>query len=468
MMATRWTIQAFFMGCAILWGLSFRCHGQNPIIKHNPRRLRYIPYSSSQPVDLVPPSLRNVPRFGFDLDDDMDDIRTALFSMSTDVPAKPGTPAPDVVPVPTPSPVTPATAAPVTQIPPTPMPTIPSTPPPSSLDPTTASPIVVPSAGPTTTPPAEPPTRDDRDMMIEAKCGVTALERSRDILAELLKVSSANALVNPATPEYQGREWIDNIDPAIICPNSPQRIHQRYRVTLLYYHLGGANWTRCSAEDRSDSDSDADQQDGNATTTIADPNSTSCPGVPFLDERNECEWYGMSCGEGYDPVVSASSDAYFPLQEIEMPSNNLVGTLFDELYGFEQLHRLNLQGNERIGGTISEEIGGLAQLKELDLADNALTGPLPDALFDLSNLISLYLNDNTLTGGISNDIGELGNVTMVQLQYNSFDGTVPEEGLFFLERLGTNISAPCHVAHPSFRRSTSFSRRSCRLLNFCE
>lgn len=193
--------------------------------------------------------------------------------------------------------------------------------------------------------------------------------------------------------------------------------------------MGGNNWTQCSAVD----------DDGN---NVTDP-APSCPGIPFLDVRNECEWYGLSCGEGYDPgntsatvPPSVSADVYFPLKELVLPSNNLVGTLFDELYGFEELQRLNLQGNGRIGGTISDEIIGLSRLRELDLGDNSLTGPLPTSLFDLPSIVSLYLNDNKLSGIISNDIGELRNVTIVQLQYNSFDGPVPEEGLFLLERLG--------------------------------
>jgi Leucine-rich repeat (LRR) protein len=342
------------------------------------------------------------------------------------------------LPAPTATPVT-TTPRPTTGIPSNP-PSFPpiTSPPTKSNSPTTVSPTNAP-------PPAEPPTRDDnRDALIEAKCGVTALERSRDILAELLTVSSSSSLVNPETPQFQGREWIDNIDPAIICPNhSPQRIHQRYRLSLLYYQMGGDDWIQCSAIHNNNDNSNVDNDGSNESTTIVDPASVvpTCQGIPFLDERNECEWYGMSCGTDYDQAdgdeqKEEEEDLYYPLQELVLPSNNLVGTLFDELYGLDGIQRLNLQGNKQIGGTISDKISELSQLRELDLGGNTLSGSIPDSLYELPELTALYLNDNILTGSISNDIGQLRNVTMVQFQYNSLSGQLPEEGLFALERLG--------------------------------
>jgi hypothetical protein len=85
-------------------------------------------------------------------------------------------------------------------------------------------------------------------MLIQAKCGISSLERSRDILVELLKVAKAPSLVDPATSQYAARDWIDNIDPAIICPENWERVHQRYRLALLYYEMSGGEWMLCESD----------------------------------------------------------------------------------------------------------------------------------------------------------------------------------------------------------------------------
>jgi hypothetical protein len=257
---------------------------------------------------------------------------------------------------------------------------------------------------------------------------MTGLERSRDILVELLKVSQAPDLVNPDTSQFAARNWIDNEDDAIVCPENVERIHQRYRLALLYFQMGGSQWTRCRAEDTSLRVVYEDlvmEADG------------GCPGIPFLNMVNECEWYGMSCGDAYDGVQAEWVDQYFPLEVLDLQTNNLAGSLFDEIYGLENLKVLQLSGNERISGTISEEIRGLSTLQELDLGNNAISGTLPSAIYGMTELTSIGLDQNALAGQLSNDIGSLENLTSIQIQSNMFNGTVPETGLFQLEQLIT-------------------------------
>lgn len=331
--------------------------------------------------------------------------------------AKPPVPSPTVAPTApapehTPAPTVPAPSAPA------PVPPLPTPAPMVSSKPSTDA----------SNPPAEPPTREDREVLIQAKCGLTAIERSRDILVELLKVSRAPDLVNPITSQFAARDWIDNVDGAIICHDNVDRIHQRYRSALLYFEMGGSQWTRCRADDASlpvvydDLEVAADE---------------GCPGVPFLDKKNECGWYGMDCGETYDSEQADWLDRYFPLQGIDLQSNNLAGTLFDELYGLGELRVLQLSGNEKILGSLSEDIGLLGGLEELDISGNALSGSLPAAMYGLSELTSLRLAGNSLVGKISNDIGGLSKLTSVQLHSNLLNGTVPESGLFLLQQLAT-------------------------------
>jgi hypothetical protein len=39
--------------------------------------------------------------------------------------------------------------------------------------------------------------------------------------------------------------WLDTEDVVIICATSQERIEQRYRMALLYYQMGGPEWTNC-------------------------------------------------------------------------------------------------------------------------------------------------------------------------------------------------------------------------------
>lgn len=219
----------------------------------------------------------------------------------------------------------------------------------------------------TTTSPAKPPTREDRDLVIQAKCGVTAIERSRDILAELLTVSDAMDLTNPETSQYKARDWLDNIDAAVVCSANIDRIEQRYRLALLYFELGGSQWKRCRAE-----------EDASST-------EEECPGKRFLSKGNECEWGMMYC-TNYDSATAEWLDAYYPLEVMNLQSNNLKGELFKEFYEF-------------------------------------------------TNLKEVFLNDNSLAGQIDNKIGELKNVAVLQLEFNMFEGPLPEKGLFEMEWL---------------------------------
>ena len=340
-------------------------------------------------------------------------------------PAANPTPAPIPQPVvnPTPAPVPAPTPQPTAR--PTVAPVLPPSEAPSFSPSTLPTALVLPTNSPTR-PPAEPPTREDREVLIQAKCGITGLERSRDILVELLKVSRAPNLVNPVTSQFAARDWIDNVDEAIVCPENMERIHQRYRLALLYFQMGGSQWTRCRA--------------GDTTLTVVYDDleimaDEGCPGTPFLDKTNECEWYGVSCGDGYDPMQAEMLDEYFPLDALDLQANNLNGELFDELYGFGQLEQMLLNGNQRISGTISEDISALVNVQDLNLGGNLISGSLPSEIYSLSELTALGLEKNVLVGGISNDIGSLTKLQTLRLQSNMLDGAVPETGLFQLEQL---------------------------------
>lgn len=265
----------------------------------------------------------------------------------------------------------------------------------------TASPTITSAPTITATPTASPttssaPTSTPRADKIFDKCEVTELERSRDILSVLSFVSSPDALITFGTPQFYARAWIDEIDPAIICAEDAARLAQRYRVAVLYYALGGAGWTTSTG---------------------------------WLEGQNECEWFGLSC-DGYD----GTSDAFFPITEINLNENNVVGELPPEIYGLVEIMNLFMQKNS-ISGSIPSEIINLSKLAKLDLDTNDLSGSLPSEFYELGQLDTIDLNNNNLNGPLTDAIGNLLQLSILQLENNNFSGPVPATGLLRLEKL---------------------------------
>jgi hypothetical protein len=162
-------------------------------------------------------------------------------------------------------------------------------------------------------------------------------------------------------------------------------------------------------------------------------NSTETGAVRWLSEQNECEWFGLDCGDAYPE----GSGAFSPLINIDLSSNNLAGALLPESLEFSSLQGLFLDGNGNIFGTIPSEISTMSQLKFIDVDGNALTGTIPDSFFTLTNLISIDLNSNFLTGSLSEAVGDLSGLEVLQLENNSFGGVLPTDALLGLLRLGT-------------------------------
>lgn len=256
---------------------------------------------------------------------------------------------------------------------------------------------------------------------------MTAKERTEKIFEILSSVSDENFLLDPTSSRYQAATWIDNIDQAIICPpfngdsqdEKATRIKQRYTVSLLYFHLNGANWLNCKA------DLPGDDDVGECIELEYDGPSPPPELVRWLDESQECTWYMNICDD--DDVT---------LLEIVVPSNNLKGEIPVEIYNeLTSLIGLILDGNKQITGQIATEIGQLVKLEFLDLDDNDIFGPLPAELFELVSLRVIDLNDNNISGQIPDAIRNLTELNVVQLHNNELAGEVPTLALKDLEKL---------------------------------
>jgi hypothetical protein len=168
------------------------------------------------------------------------------------------------------------------------------------------------------------------------------------------------------------------------------------------------------------------------------------------DEVDVCDWYGITC------VVEGAMFTW--IGEIRLPNNNLSGELTPEvLEGFNSSwctsvpsRLLDLSGNA-ISGSLAvlprnvqvvrladnqltgplpefEEGSDACELHDLNLAGNAFEGTIPESWTQL-NLDHLDLGDNRLEGDIAPAVAAmaLDETIHLRLAGNQFTGPIPEE-----------------------------------------
>ncbi|GLT43530.1 hypothetical protein SLA2020_174720 [Shorea laevis] len=84
---------------------------------------------------------------------------------------------------------------------------------------------------------------------------------------------------------------------------------------------------------------------------------------------------------------------------IDLSSNNLIGSIPEELIFLRDLHNLNLSWNH-LSGQIPEKIGQMENLESLDFSQNSLSGIIPKSMSSLTKLSHLNLSYNNLSGPI--------------------------------------------------------------------
>ncbi|GLT51973.1 hypothetical protein SLA2020_253420 [Shorea laevis] len=84
---------------------------------------------------------------------------------------------------------------------------------------------------------------------------------------------------------------------------------------------------------------------------------------------------------------------------IDLSSNNLIGSIPEELIFLKDLHNLNLSWNH-LSGKIPEKIGQMENLESLDFSKNGLSGMIPNSMSNLTKLSHLNLSYNNLSGPI--------------------------------------------------------------------
>ena len=125
------------------------------------------------------------------------------------------------------------------------------------------------------------------------------------------------------------------------------------------------------------------------------------------------EWHGVR------------TDTAGRVTSLDLNDNGLAGPIPDALGSLAGLQHLRLSWND-LTGPIPGGLGNLTELRSLYLSGNALTGPIPGALASLGNLEWLYLNWNALTGPVPAWLGNLARLRGLVLARAGLTGPLPE------------------------------------------
>jgi len=177
---------------------------------------------------------------------------------------------------------------------------------------------------------------------------------------------------------------------------------ERYALLVLYYGADGGAWT--------------------STTGWSTPDA-ACN-----------SFYGVTCRNS---IVTG----------IDLDRNNLHGKIPEDFCLMSALRNLRLSGNEL---ELPSCFSRLSNLQELDLRGNGLAGELPSDLYSLSSLSSLELAENDFAGSIDVLFPEISafaseqstssifsNLKTLNLANNNLTGEVPENLLRRMPNLDT-------------------------------
>lgn len=112
------------------------------------------------------------------------------------------------------------------------------------------------------------------------------------------------------------------------------------------------------------------------------------------------------------------------LAVVNLSSNNVVGTLPEEISKCRSLTQINLHGNS-FSGTLPASLSRLGNLRRLDVSDNGFSGNIPD-LSRISGLLTFLAQDNQLSGGIPPF--DFSNLDSFNVSNNNLSGPIPDVG----------------------------------------
>ncbi len=172
---------------------------------------------------------------------------------------------------------------------------------------------------------------------------------------------------------------------------------------------------------------------------------------------------GTAQGTAEITVVSQDRAALVALYEAtggpnwRRSGNWLTATPLGEWYGVNTNREGRVVGlsliDNALDGPIPPELGNLTGLGLLSLIDNALRGPIPPELGNLASLEELRLYNNALSGPIPPELGNLASLKLLDMSDNALSGPIPPElgNLASLEWLSLGGNELCAPNDPRLR-----------------
>jgi Leucine-rich repeat (LRR) protein len=244
----------------------------------------------------------------------------------------------------------------------------------------------------------------------------TLSSEQESLLVYLNSISfdQGQTLQDRSSPQYQAFVWLSQSENDGFPPFPSDKLVQKYALATFYYATGGSNWLKK---------------------------------VGWLEYDNVCSWYSNS------PAITCGSDtSRDSILELDLPFNNLDGTIPIEMGLLSSLTNLNLQGNKLKGPLPGSLL--MSSLRYITLDGNALVGSLPTEIGHLTSLLELKLQNNHMNGTLPTEFGNLENIRVFRSERCTFTGTIPTEmgKLTRLEEWGKYL-----LCSSALRLSFSFS-----------
>ncbi|CDY60976.1 BnaC09g50960D [Brassica napus] len=175
------------------------------------------------------------------------------------------------------------------------------------------------------------------------------------------------------------------------------------------------------------------------TSRLSDPDGKLNDWVITGDNRNPCNWTGITCDSKNGAVTAIDLSDYgvsggFPyglcrirtLVNITLSKNNLNGTIDSSPLSLcSRIHVLILTENS-FSGNLPEFSPEFRNLRVLELESNFFSGEIPESYGKLTSLQVLNLNGNSLAGIAPAFLGNLTELTRLELAYVQFEpGPIP-------------------------------------------
>lgn len=106
-------------------------------------------------------------------------------------------------------------------------------------------------------------------------------------------------------------------------------------------------------------------------------------------------------------------------------SNNMTGTIPEEIRGLERLEVFNIENNPKIIGSIPDGLRRMAALRQFSITFCALTGTIPEFISELSSTMEAFaLSGNRMDGSLPASLADMTNLKVLALDRNEFEGNI--------------------------------------------